>query len=146
MSLRLVSRQRDVSAHLAQEFALTTAEAVRRPASGDQHAEHLAFDSQGRRDHRAKAATGELLRKRKLHLVDIGLIDQISFDAARKAILVDRDARLLGQSELQCQGFTTETYAHDSKHLVDRVIRADAAEVDGQVVLQASNYDLEDAR
>ena len=95
--------QRDVLAQLPQELAFAAAEAARLPARRDQHAEHLAFHQQRRRHQRAQPAARQPLRKRKPDLADVRLVHQLAAHAARQAVLVDRDASLLGHRQLQRQ-------------------------------------------
>ena len=95
IELRLMGGQRDVLAQLPQKLAFAAAEAVRRTARGDQDAEHLAFDQQGRCHERTQPGARESLRKCELHLIVIGFVYQLSADATRKAVAADCDVRLL---------------------------------------------------
>ena len=144
---RLVRRERDVPAELHEEFAIAAAEGSAGAARGDEDAEHARFHRQ-RRDHqRAKAAGGEPLRKWKRRRSRVGLVDQPPADAARQAVLVDRDFGSFRRARASCASarlaaptvFTRERRG-------GRVVQADAAEVDGQVFLDVAQHHLEDAR
>ena len=77
VELGVLRGERHVFAQLREELALGRAEAVRRVARRDQHAENLALDEQRHRDHRAQRALREPLRKRRVHDQRVGLVDEL---------------------------------------------------------------------
>ena len=103
IELGLVGRQGDMLAHLPQEFALATAEAVPLLASRDENSEHFAFDQQRRRHHRTQRGFSQALGEWEWDLADIRLVDQLSAHATREAVLINFDACLLIHRKVQCQ-------------------------------------------
>src|SRR6187399_230811 len=99
----MICGQRYVVAELSQELALGATECMRGAPRHHQYAEHAAtlFDHERDDHHRTQSASRETLRKRKLHVNDVGLVHQLAGDAAREPILVDLDVRLLGHRELE---------------------------------------------
>ena len=77
--------------------------------------------------------------------LDVRLVDQLSAHATRQAILVDLDACLLRHRELRCQDSLSQADAGDNQAFLRRVIEADAAEIDRQMLLERSDDDLKDA-
>ncbi len=77
-----MSGKRNMFAQLPQELAFTAGETVRLAASGNKHAKDFAFDQQRRNHQRAQPSLAESLRKGHVNLRDIGLVDQISPNAA----------------------------------------------------------------
>ena len=138
VQLRLVRGQRDVLAHLAQELAFAAAECVGRAPRADQHAEHLAFHQQRRDDQRAQAGAREPLRKRELRLRDVRLVDQLPAHAARQAVLVDGDDRVLAHAEPGGQRLAARADAAHGEPVLAHVVQADAAEIHRQLVFDAA--------
>ncbi len=114
-------------------------------ASGEENAEHAALISQWRQHQRAQPAAREQLRERELARRDVRFVDQIAADAARQAVLVDFDARLLVHGQLHRQRLTAHAHADDRQRVIHRVVTADAAEVHRQAFLQTADRHLVDA-
>src|SRR4029079_15775241 len=105
VNLRLMGGEGDVFTELAQKFAVATRKTVGLPARRDQNSKDFAFRKQRRGDHRAQAAAGEALRKRKIELANVGLVDQTAAHTLGKPVLIDRDIGLLRHSQLHGQRF-----------------------------------------
>ena len=100
---------------------------------------------QRRGDQRAQAAAGEPLRERVRRAIELVLVHQGPGDGTGQAILVNRDRRRLGHRQLERQRLTLGSDPHHDQCLLHLIVEAHAAEIEREVILQASHHDLEDA-
>ena len=69
----------------------------------------------------------------------------MAVNAARQAVRIDDDAGLLGHRELHRQHLAVQSDAAHRQRLSIRVVKADAAEIDREVILERAHDDLENA-
>src|SRR5262249_46122316 len=115
VELRLMRRQCDVLAELAQELTLAAAETIGRLARRDENSEHTALDLERGEDQGAEPGSGELLREVEGNLCDIRLVNEPPLNRSRQAVRIDwnisagrhpelaRDALTSGLDHGQCE-------------------------------------------
>jgi hypothetical protein len=112
VQLRLVGRQRDVVAELAQEFTFAAAEGLRATPRDHEHGEHAArIHAQRHDDHGAHAGARQALREWVFHRGHIGLVHELPLHAARQTVVVDFDARLFCHGQLERELLAARTNA-----------------------------------
>src|SRR3569833_2924199 len=112
-------------------------------ARHDHHAKDLAGGPQRRAPYAAQSALSKTLWKRKRAAGDIRLIHQLPLDAPPQAIVIDGNARLLGQCQIQRNRSTEYPHTRDGQHLLRRIVEANTPEIDRQIVLEPPDDDLE---
>ena len=88
--LGLMRGQGDVLAELPEELAVRAAEPPWFPPGGHQRAEHLALQQQWCHHQRAQSLRREPSGEGEIETADVGLVDQLTLEAACQAVAVDR--------------------------------------------------------
>ena len=143
---RLMAGQGDVLAELPQELALAAAEGLLMAARAYQHPEYLVLHDQRRNHHGAQPRCRQPLRKRKGHLQHVRFVDQLPRHASGQPVGVERHIHSFRQTELLGEDCAGDAERADGQRLRDGVMQEKAAKIDRQVLLQAAEHDLKDAR
>ena len=146
VQLGLMGRERDVLAQLPQELTLGAAEGLGGAARRNQHPEDPLFDEQ-RSDHeRPEARLAEALRKREADLTRVRLVDELSPEATRQSVLIERHLVVLGEAQSARALRALRPDHRDGQGVGARLAYAHAAEIDRQILLQVVQHDPEQAR
>ena len=142
VQLRLIARERDIFTELIEELVVAAAETVGIQARDQQHTEDSAalLDEQWNCDEGTQAATPETPREGKIGGGDVAFVDQLTTNTTAQSIVVDLDFRLFAEADL---GRALRAVRADARHgqlALDRVILAQAREVDVQVILEITYY------
>src|SRR5690606_36607392 len=119
---------------------------VRLAPRADERAEYIAFHAERSNHERAETALREPLRKGELDVADIRLVDELPAHAARQAVGIDRNARLLRLIERRRELPARCADRRDGERVARRLMQTDASEVDRQILLDVAQHDPKDAR
>src|SRR5204863_9269684 len=147
VQLGLMGRERDVLAQLPQELTLGAAEGVGGAPRRNQHPEDPLFDEQRSDYERPEARLAEALRKREADLTRVRLVDELSPEATRQCVLIDRQLVVVGEAQSARALRALRPDHRDGQGAAGaRLVYAHAAEIDRQILLQVVQHDPEQAR
>src|SRR5258708_19742186 len=86
------------------------------------------------------ARLGKPLRKRKLDLARIRLVDQLARDTARQSVLVDRHLAGFGQSKADGERRTAGVDDSNGQRGGARLVKAHAAKIDRQILAESVQH------
>ena len=86
------------------------------------------------------------LRERRIDQARVRLVDQLPEHGLGHAVVADVHMLLFGERQFHRQLGAAQAHARDHHVVGRRVVQADAAEIDGHLVFERADHDLEDAR
>ena len=92
-----------------------------------------------------QTATPEAPREGKIGGADVAFVQQLATNAAAQSIVVELDLRQFGEADLGCALRAVRANPRHGQLALDRVILAQAREVDIQVIFETTYHHREDA-